>query len=509
MIRRFALAAAAVALLAAGCSSSGTSTQQSPTPPVSVSPSTSTSVPTTPTAPDLSRFYHQHLAWHGCGGGFVCANMTVPLDYKHPHAGTMQVAVTRKPASGTRYGALIVNPGGPGASGVDFAKGCVSCFSALTKHFDLASFDPRGTGHSRPVRCLTYSQLDAFFDLPPVPATPAERTAFINGFREFADGCYRRNGSYLSHIATVDSARDMDVFRALLGDAKLTYYGASYGTFLGAQYAQLFPTHIRAMVLDGAVDPAEDTLTSSGVQAIGFETNLNDFLAACVRSGSCPLGSSISAAHQGFDALETKVSEHPEPVGDRHLGAAEFIYGVADGFYSTADWSYLQRGLGAAKRGDGSILMKFFDDLVERNPNGTYSNLQEAFNAISCVDRQTPTSLSAFAATAQQYQSRAPHFAAPIVWSSAVCAYWHVPPVERAGPVSAPGAPPIVVIGTTHDPATPYTEAIALAHQLNGVLVTLEGSGHTAYLRGDGCISSLINPYVISLRVPPAGRRCT
>jgi pimeloyl-ACP methyl ester carboxylesterase len=474
-----------------------------------VSPSSADTTTPTPVAANLTKFYAQHLSWHACGHGFRCATMTVPLDYSQPAGATLGVAVTMHPATGSRRGALIVNPGGPGASGIDFAQQCYACFGAFTDHYDLASFDPRGVARTRPVRCLTPAELDAFFDLPPYPTTAAQRAELIAGDKKFVQGCLRRNGTYLSHIGTIDSARDMDVFRALLGDAKLTYYGASYGTYLGAKYAQLFPTHIRALVLDGAVDPAQDNLTGAAVQAKGFEVDLADFLRNCAATGACPLGGSAAAARQGFDQLQARIAAHPEQVGSRRLGPAEFIGGVAQGMYAVELWRDLRTALGEAEHGDGSGVLKLFDALVERNKDGSYSNLQEAFNAISCIDRQSPKDLSAYEASVQAHQQESPHFAAPIIYPSYVCALWPVPPVEQAHPVSAPGAPPILVIGTTHDPATPYTWAQALASQLHARLLTREGSGHTAYLSGNDCIVQYVDAYVLSLRLPADGARCS
>jgi len=435
--------------------------------------------------------------------------MTVPLDYSQPTGPTLGVAVTMHPATGSRRGALIVNPGGPGASGVDFAQYCYACFGAFTNHYDLASFDPRGVARTRPVRCLTPAELDAFFDLPPYPTTAAQRAQLIAGDKKFVHGCLQRNGSYLRHIGTIDSARDMDVFRALLGDPKLTYYGASYGTYLGAKYAQLFPTHIRALVLDGAVDPAQDNLTGAAVQASGFETDLADFLRNCAATGSCPLGDTSADARRGFDDLQARIAAHPEQVGSRHLGAAEFIGGVAQGMYAVQQWGDLRTALREAENGDGSGVLAFFDQLVERNKDGSYSNLQEAFNAISCIDRQTPKDLSAYDASVREHAKESPHFAAPIIYPSYVCALWPVPPVEQAHPVSAPGAPTILVVGTTHDPATPYSWSQALASQLDGRLLTREGSGHTAYLSGNECIADYVDAYVLSLRLPAVGARCS
>ena len=428
----------------------------------------------------------------------------------HPNAETMKVAVIRERSTGSHRGSLIVNPGGPGASGVDFVRQAAFAFDNLNDHLDIVGFDPRGVGASRPIRCMTSAELDRYFHVDPEPRTPATRAALIAASKNFADACWKRNGSYLEHVGTIDAARDMDVLRAALGDKKLTYYGASYGTYLGAKYAQLFPTRIRAMVLDGAVNPAENTVNSDIGQSKGFETNLDDFLAWCVRQGSCPLGSTQADAQQGLDQLEAKVRSHPEQVGPRSLGPGEFFTGLASGFYSTVEWPDLRSALAAAQRGSGGGMLKFADELTERDKHGNYTNLMESNVAINCVDRESPTSISGFDAAAGRAQQASAHFGVDILYSSLPCAFWHVPPVEHAHPATAPGAPPIVVVGTTHDPATPYVDAQALAAQLGaaGRLVTLVGDGHTAYLRGDDCILNLLDPYLESARVPHGSPRC-
>jgi pimeloyl-ACP methyl ester carboxylesterase len=423
----------------------------------------------------------------------------------------MHIAVIRQKASGARRGALIVNPGGPGGSGVQFVRQAAYAYAAVTDHLDLVSFDPRGVGASRPIRCVTSKQLDTFFHADPEPQTAAAKANLVAVSRSFADSCWKRNGSYLSHVGTIDAARDMDVLRAALGDKKLTYYGASYGTYLGAKYAQLFPTHIRAMVLDGAVNPAQDTVTEDIGQSQGFETDLDDFLHWCVDQGGCPLGSSYSAAVQGLGKIEARVRAHPEPVGSRSLGPGEFFIGLASGFYVSSQWPALRAALEQAKGGNGANLLLFADQLTERNRDGSYSNLMESNMSINCIDRQSPTSVAGFDAAANAARKASPHFGLAILYGSLPCAFWHVPPVEQAHPVHAPTAPPIVVIGTTHDPATPYVDAQALAEQLGPktVLVTLNGDGHTAYLRGNACISGYVNPYLEDARAPHGAPPCS
>jgi pimeloyl-ACP methyl ester carboxylesterase len=436
--------------------------------------------------------------------------LTVPLDYTKPGGRSINIAVIRKPSSGSHDGSLIINPGGPGASGVSFEAQASTSFSQLTDHYDLVSFDPRGVGESAPIRCISATQLDSFVNTNPVPRTPAEHARLVAQAKAMADACYQRNGSYLAHVGTIDEARDMDVLRAALGDAKLTYYGASYGTYIGAKYAQLFPTHIRAMVLDGALNPAEPLSHENLVQAKGFQTDLDDFLAACVKSGSCPLGSTVGAAHAGLDALKRQVTAHPETsAAGRLLGPGEFFEGLAAGLYSSSDWPELWAVLGAVKQGNPTGLLLFADSLTERNSNGTYTNLIEANIAINCIDRPAPRKVSTYDALAKAYQKQAPDFGAAIEYGSLPCAFWRVPPVENAHPVHAPNAPPILVIGTTRDPATPYVWAKALAKQLeSGVLLTFNGDGHTAYLRHNPCVDAAVHSYVEDVQPPKAGTTC-
>jgi pimeloyl-ACP methyl ester carboxylesterase len=457
----------------------------------------------------LRRYYNQHLTWHSCANGFQCATLTVPMDYAHPTGRVLHLAVIAHRSSGSPRGSLIINPGGPGASGVTFEEEAAGAFAQLTDHYNLVSFDPRGVGRSDPIRCVSGKQMDAYINANPVPTTAAQRAEIVDQARTMADACYRRNGNYLEHVSTLDTARDMDVLRAALGDQKLTYYGASYGTYLGAKYAQLFPTRIRAMVLDGAVNPDEPSNAENRVQAEGFQTDLDDFLAACVQTGSCPLGPSDATAHARLEQLRRSLTAHPVPVGKRALTAGEFFEGLAGGLYTTEDWPQLWAALGALEHGDGSGLLAFSDAFTERSTNGTYSNLLESNTAINCIDRPYSRSVGSYARSARAFAKVAPDFGAAIEYGSLPCAFWRMPPVEHVHPVHAAGAPPILVIGTTRDPATPYVWAQALARQLkSGVLLTYNGDGHTAYLRGDPCVEAAVKDYMLNLVTPKAGTRC-
>jgi pimeloyl-ACP methyl ester carboxylesterase len=492
----------AAASLAACSSSSHSPTATTSTPG-------SAAVTASPAA--LQRFYTQRLTWQSCAKGFQCTTLTVPLDYSHPAGRTLHIAVVRQPSTGSHDGSLIINPGGPGASGVTFEEGAASAFSQLTDHYDLVSFDPRGVGQSDPIRCLSSAQLDTFINTNPVPQDAAEHAEIVAQAKLFANDCFARNGSYLEHVGTIDQARDMDVLRAALGDAKLTYYGASYGTYLGAKYAQLFPTHIRAMVLDGALNPDEPATQENLVQAEGFQTDLGDFVAACVQSGSCPLGSTNADAQSAIEALKASITAQPLNVDGRQLGAGEFFEGLAAGLYSPNDWPLLWAALGDAKNGDGTNLLEVFaDSLTERNQNGSYTNLIESNLAINCIDRPSPTSVGVYDQKASAFARLAPDFGAAIEYGSLPCAFWRVPPVEPVHEVTAPGAPPILVIGTTRDPATPYVWAKALAAQLSsGVLLTFVGDGHTAYLRHNPCVDAVVKTYIDDLTPPKPATTCT
>jgi pimeloyl-ACP methyl ester carboxylesterase len=329
--------------------------------------------------------------------------------------------------------------------------------------------------------------------------------------RLFTQACRQRSGSLLPYVGTSDAARDMDVLRAALGDAKLTYLGKSYGTYLGAWYAQLFPTRVRALVLDGAVNPDESALDMNVVQAEGFQVALRSFTANCVAQAGCPLGQgSVSAGIARLQGLLNQAARAPlaSQVRGQPANAAMLLGGVVSALYSKSYWPYLRAGLSTAFAGNGTLLVELADALVERGPNGQYSNLVAANTAVNCIDRPWPRSLSAWRSAAQTAAKHAPLFGAPIMWGSLACAYWPVPAAAPV-PLRAAGAPPILVVGTTRDPATPFSWAQALAHDLaSGVLLGWNGDGHTAYLMGSRCVDTAVDQYLISLVTPRSGTLC-
>ena len=469
--------------------------------------------PAAPAGSPLAGYYGQHLAWSGCGDGFQCSTLQVPLDYHHPEGRRLDIAVIRLPAAdpARRIGSLVINPGGPGGSGLDYARYARQSFTQNVRdRFDIVGFDPRGVGKSSPLHCVSGAQLDRYFHVDPSPDNQAEVDEVVATDKMLADGCFRDDPGLVRHMSTLEEARDMDILRAALGDAKLTYLGKSYGTYLGAKYAQQFPTHIRALVLDGALDPAMSSEESNRVQALGFETELKQFLSWCASTSSCSLGTSAAQTTQVFDQLQAGVETRPLPTrSGRTVGPGEFFLGAAASLYAPAQgWPALASALAEARNGRGDILLALSDSLTDRHSDGTYSNLQEANAAINCVDRPSSRDLSTYAADARKLQQVAPHFGPGIAWGSAGCAFWHAPAVEAPHPVAAPGAPPILVVGTTRDPATPYSWAQALTRELDsGVLLTYDGDGHTAYERGSACVDRIVDAYLIDLQAK-AGQRC-
>ncbi|MFC4591730.1 alpha/beta hydrolase [Sphaerisporangium corydalis] len=463
--------------------------------------------------PDLLRqtYYTQHMDWGDCGDGFQCATLEVPLDYAKPGKDRIALSVVRLPASGGRkagrkIGSLLLNPGGPGGSGLDYARSAMTVVSArLRERFDIVGFDPRGVGDSAPVRCPTGPQLDRFLGLDPTPDTPAEIEEGEDAARQYARGCAARSGELLAHVGTPDAARDMDVLRAALGDDKLTYLGKSYGTYLGATYADLFPGKVRALVLDGALDPKLTKADISKVQARGFDLAFESFLRDCFTAKDCPFKArTVDKATAEATALLDGTDKTPlrNTADKRKVGEGIALTGLLYPLYDEKAWPYLRQALAAAFKGDGTILLRFADLYNGRRADGTYSNETEAHIAINCLDHPysaAPTPPAPKSSLMGKY----------LTDGKGPCAYWPVKSTSTPRPLHAKGAAPIVVVGTIRDPATPYQWSRALASQLSsGRLLTFDGDGHTAYGRGSTCVDTLIDRYFLSLKPPPAGTTC-
>ncbi|TQF07528.1 alpha/beta hydrolase [Kitasatospora acidiphila] len=466
---------------------------------------------------ELTPYYTQRLSWQPCDNGFQCATVKVPLDYAHPTAGDLTLGAVRRPADGAggapRTGSLLLNPGGPGGSAVEYAEAVASSYPPEVRAgYDLVGLDPRGVGRSSPVSCLSGDRMDAFTAVTPAPHDQHEIDQLIAADREFADGCAQHSGALLGHVSTVESARDMDVLRAVLGDDKLNYVGKSYGTLLGATYAGLFPSRVGRMVLDGAMDPALDAVTGNRAQAGGFETAWSSFAKDCGSRTDCPLGTDEQQAGRQLDALLGSLDAHPLPgAGARKLTEALGVTGVLAAMYAPPAWPQLRSALAAARAGDGSSLLRLSDAYYERAADGSYRNLMFANAAVDCLDLPPAFNSPAEVAKAlPQFQQASPHFGTDLAWMGLSCAYWPVKATGAPHTIRAAGAAPIVVVGTTRDPATPYAWARSLAGQLeSGRLVTYDGDGHTAYGRHDDCVDSAVNRYLVEGQPPADGLRCS
>jgi pimeloyl-ACP methyl ester carboxylesterase len=476
-----------------------------------VKPSATTS-PSKPPTPALASYYGQRLKWSGCHDGDQCATLTVPLDYDHPAGSTLKLALLKVPAAGSRIGSLVINPGGPGEPGTSYAAlGSQAFGQPLLDHFDIVGFDPRGTGDSSPVDCLSDSQLDQYLAEDPEPSSARELVGFRAQQHAMATGCSRLSGALAAHVSTVESARDMDILRAALGDATMNYLGASYGTKLGATYAQLFPHRVGRFVLDGAVDVSLGTRQLTLQQAGGFERALEAYAANCVNSSvGCFLGDTVPQVLDTISKLVERIAAKPLPAGDRVLTAGNAFYGIAVTLYSRDYWILLTNALRSALSGDGKPLMLLADAYAARNPDGTFqNNSMEAFFNISCLD--DPWSIPATRVPAQfpTFEKAAPVFGKVFAWTLTSCRGFTPRSDEPVPTIHAKGAAPIVVVGTTRDPATPFAWAVALARQLDsGVLLRRDGDGHTGYHTGNACIDHAVESYLVSGIVPANNTSC-
>ena len=478
--------------------------------------------PPTPTDPP----YSTAPVWSSCAS-FVddlsrlptaqCGTVAVPFDYAKPEGPQAQLAIIRVPATGPRIGMLIVNPGGPGASAVDTvaAMGAALVGSPISQRFDLVGIDPRGVGHSTPeLRCRTDAEFDAYRAEPMADYSPAGVAHIESLHRKLAAQCLDRMGAdFLANVGTASAARDMDVVRAALGENQINYLGFSYGTEIGAAYADSYPDRVRAMVLDGAVDPSLDPITESVNQMAGFQRAFDDYAADCAKSPDCPLGTDptqfVDRYHQLVDPLVTRPAVTADPRG---LGYQDAITGTGSALYSPRFWLYLTSGLLGLQDGTDPIdLLLLADDYQQRDKNGHYQNRQDAFNAIRCVDADYPTDPAVWADADRRVRQVAPFLSygeftgyAP----SDICADWPVPPTSTVGPATSPGPGKVVVVSTTGDPATPYEAGVALARQMDAALITFDGTQHTVVFNGDACVDSAVVDFFVDSVQPPPGLRC-
>ncbi len=503
--------ATVTALVLSGCSVIDGIRGSEPAPSVSVTPQ---SPP--PGSEALSRFYSQRLDWTDCEGA-QCATLEVPVDYDNPQGDTLELALVKVPArkESKRLGSLVVNPGGPGGSGVDYARAADFIVGkGVRDAYDVVGFDPRGVGRSSPIDCVTDTQLDAYLGSDPTPDDAAEEQTFADTARRLAQSCASTAGPLLAHVSTKDAARDMDVLRAALGEQKLTYLGKSYGTYLGTVYAGLFPKNVGRMVLDGVVAPDLTPEELNLGQAKGFELATRQWAAYCVRKGDCPLGDTVDEVMTGLRTFLTSVDQSPLPrTGDNavpRLTEGWASLGIAAAMYDQGAWQTLVDAMGDAVGGDGTALMQLADQYADRNPGGQYAgNIMEVIYAVNCLDKADSSDLAERHRLAEESLKDAPTWGPFLMWSSLPCGYWPVKATGTTEKISAEGADPIVVIGTTRDPATPYEWSVRLRDQLaDASLITFDGDGHTAYTRSNKCVDGAVDRYYLKGTVPEDGLRC-
>ncbi|MCY1160147.1 MAG: alpha/beta hydrolase [Citricoccus sp.] len=464
----------------------------------------------------LEEYYTQDLQWQGCQqdqGGFECATASAPLDYADPDGESIELALVRSAGAGEDAPHLLVNPGGPGVSGVDMVvEGLDYAVSAdVREHYTVVGFDPRGVSRSAPVTCLTDEEMDEAREGHVDPSTDEGLAQLRESAREFAEACEEHTGEVLGHVDTESSARDMDLLRAVLGDDRLNFLGFSYGTDLGATYAGLFPQNVGRMVLDGAMDPSLPESEVTLAQAASYEEALVSWAEYCLAGSDCPLSGTPEDAVAQVQRLLEQVEQSPMTASDgRQVPASTFVSGMILALNANESWPVLTTAVQDALNGDPDLMLHLADLSAGRNEDGTYdSNVTAAITAVKCLDAPAPADTPVLREQAAELDEASPTLGRFLAYSGLYCAVWPEAPVSEPAPASAPGAAPIVVIGTTGDTATPYEWASVLADQLeSAVLVTWEGQGHTAYGRAGDCIEGAVDAYLVDGTVPEDGLTC-
>lgn len=483
-----------------------------------------------PVSPALAPYLDQQLDWGPCADlartdrdreayanpAYDCAYLAVPLDYGDPGGASARIALLRQQAlePGRRIGSLFVDPGGPGGSGVSFLPSLAGLIGdgEVARRFDLIGFDPRGVGVSEPaIDCSTTEEVDAEradLDLDTSPEGVAQTEA---EYQEFADRCAERVGvEVLENVGTRDVARDLQIAHEVVGDPQLSYVGYSYGTSIGAEFAEQFPTEVRALVLDGALDPALGPVESRTTQSRGFQRAFDNFATHCAAQPRCPLGPDPSA---GVQELLKPLIENPVPTADgtRVLGYGDGVTGLLQALYAESLWPPLLDGLTQLGRGDGTNLLILADLYHRRAPDGSYATVLDAFPAISCMDGDRLTDRDVAREVSATTLELAPFLDAGYGPSDALeqCSFWPVPPTSDPGPVEAPGLPTVLVVSSTGDPATPYEDGVSLARQLAARLLTVDHDSHTVVLQGaNACADEATTRYLVDLTLPAADLTC-
>lgn len=438
------------------------------------------------------------LDWRACGlpRNGQCATLTVPLDWDVPDGPTLGLAVGRLSATGDRIGSLVLNPGGPGGSGLEYL-GYDPLGTPISQRFDVVAFDPRGVGDSAAPTCR--ADIDELVAGDPDPDTPEEQLELEDAAAALAGRCAATDAELLPHVGTTDVARDLEALRRALGDEPLNYLGYSYGTSIGQQYLELFPEQVRTMVLDGVVDPALGYQEFLEGQAVAFEAAFERSAAQCAAAGAAVCG--VADLTDAYDRVAAAVDRAPLPGGDVPVGPAVLSTAAISATYGTEGWRELGPALAQALEGDGAGL---WDLAAAYYDFGGFTS----YAAVVCIDSPPPRGADEYRRFAQSARDAAPRFGGAVANELLACATWPVPPVGEAEALRGVGAPPVLVIGNTGDAATPYANAVTVAGRLeSGVLVTVESDGHTA-VGSNACVDALVERYLIQLTVPPPDTRC-
>ena len=447
--------------------------------------------------------------------GSECGLLSVPVDYDQPGGDVAQIAMIRIKATGAKISSLVINPGGPGESGVQAAAALAPTLpQSVRERFDLIGFDPRGVASSTPaVWCNSDADNDRLRADPQVDYSPEGVAHIEKETKEFVQRCVDKMGTeFLAHVGTANVVKDLDAIRGALGDEKLTYLGYSYGTRIGASYAEAFPQNVRAMILDGAVDPNADPIEADIRQAAAFQRAFNDFAADCAKEPTCPLGTDPAKAVDVYRSMVDPLVENAAKTKDpRGLSYSDAVIGTILPLYSPNLWRHLTSGLTELKDGTGDTMLTLADLYMGRDAEGRYNNSTDVRVAVNCVDQPPVTDRAAIIEEDRRVREVAPFMSygeftghAPL----ATCAFWPVPPTTEPHEISVSGLPPILVVSTTNDPATPHQAGVDLARQLGGTLLTFEGTQHTVVFQGETCVDDIAAKYLIDLTVPPPGTRC-
>ncbi len=474
-----------------------------------------------PSAVEGTNFGAQVPNWEPCGATMECAVVQAPMNWDDPAGERIQLALVKQPAlSGASQGTIFVNPGGPGASGVEFVSQSIE-FAAgkpLQEHFDIVGWDPRGVGSSSAVECLDDEEMDDYLyglgkadQLGFAEGSPEWVKAVIAENAQYGLACVENTGKLLGYVDTISTVHDLEMLRQIVGDDALNYLGYSYGTYIGARYADAYPEHVGRLVLDGAIDPTSTMVDVVREQTRGFELALRAYVADCLTREDCPLTGDVDAAMQQWRALLDAVDEQPL-VGDdgRYVTVGTLLTAIITPLYSQESWPYLDQLYVSAEAGNAEVALFLADFYYDREDGVYLNNLITAFNAINCLDYPStvPLDLDGMRANAAELEEIAPTIGAFQGYSEVSCVGWPATGVSDRAPASAPGAEPILVIGTTGDPATPLRWAEALADQLeSGVLLIYQGEGHTAY--GENlCVNDAVERYFLEGVVPANETTC-